>query len=122
MERIPAGVAPHTDVPVQLQGEMPQETGPREPGRLSGEDVLERLRKALAEIDDERLAILDRHHEMVAKSQKMTMEYIRKKLAEKRIFDAEQLDDALLEKAIVERINSRNRLEEDALKRNLKDG
>ncbi len=116
MERINADLTTGRDDLAQLLGEA-QEKETREPERLSEEDTLKRLRKALEEIDDERISILDRHHEMVAKSQKANMEYLKKKLAEKRVFESEKLDDMLVEKAIVERINARNRIEEDVLKR-----
>ena len=121
MERINADLTTGRDDLAQLLGEA-QGKDTQEPERLSEEDTLKRHRKALEEIDEERLAILDRHHEMVAKSQKANMEYLKKKLAEKRVIESEKLDDMLVEKAIVERINARNRIEEDALKRSLKDG
>ena len=121
MERINADLTTGRDDLAQLLGEA-QGKETQEPERLSEEDTLKRLRKALEEIDDERIAILDRHHEMVAKSQKANMEYLKKKLAEKQVIESEKLDDMLVEKAIVERINARNRIEEDALKRSLKDG
>ena len=121
MERINADLTTGRDDLAQLLGEA-QGKETQEPERLSEEETLKRLRKALEEIDDERIAILDRHHEMVAKSQKANMEYLKKKLAEKRVFESEKVDDMLIEKAIVERINARNRVEEDVLKRNLKDG
>lgn len=123
MERINADLTTGRDNLAQLLGEaQTQEKEAQEPERLSEEDTLKRLRKALEEIDDERIAILDRHHDMVAKSQKANMEYLKKKLAEKRVFESEKVDDMLIEKAIIERINARNRVEEDVLKRNLKDG
>jgi len=123
MERINADLTTGRDDLAQLLGEaQTQEKETREPERLSEEDTLKRLRKALEEIDDERIAILDRHHEMVAKSQKANMEHLKKKLAEKRVFESEKIDDMLIEKAIIERINARNRIEENARKRSPKDG
>ena len=61
--------------------------------------------------------MMDRHHELVARSQKLNLQRLRKKLAEERIRRAEERNDLLQEKALVERLNARNRLEADALRR-----
>ena len=85
------------------------------PSRSEG--VSERLRRALEETDHTRNDMMDRHHELVARSQKLNLQRLRKKLAEQRIRQAEEREDLLQEQALVERLNARSRLEADALRR-----
>lgn len=81
------------------------------------ENIAERLREALESLDHTRNDMMDRHHELVARSQKLNLQRLRKKLAEQRIRQAEEREDLLQEQALVERLNARSRLEADALRR-----
>jgi hypothetical protein len=76
------------------------------------EEAEKRYVQALAEVDEERNRIMDRHIESVAKYQKMLEEYRRKRAREEEIRAEEERSDQLNERALLERLEARRRLEE----------
>ncbi len=87
---------------------------------ITQEEAQAFYRKALYDADKAIDDMMQRHEEIVAEGQKRMKAYAQKRALEKRVQKAQEEREALAEKALVERLNHRELLEEARRKDELK--